>query len=74
MKCPATCMWSCIPYFRIILLMLVLVLLDNQGVLLVISCVLLFYYVPRLPRQQSRDKSIIVCFTKSLYYELLVLH
>ena len=74
MKCPATCMWSCISYFCIILLMLVLVLLDNQGVLLVISCVLLFYCVPRLPRQHSGDKSIIVCFTKSLYYELLVLH
>ena len=48
--------------------------LDNQGVLLVISCVLLFYYVPRLPRQHSGDKSIMMCFTKSSNYELLVLH
>ena len=59
--------------FCIILLTLVLVLLDNQGVLLVISCVLLFYYVPRLPRQQTQDKSIIVCFTKSLLHYKLTL-
>ena len=39
---PATCVRSCIVYFVNILLTLVLVFLDDQGVLVVISCMLLF--------------------------------